>query len=92
MLSPRKGFGWIVDREGERAETRRLADRAAELGREDAVALSAAGAAKVVVLGELATGIDLLERGLALDRNLAWGWHFKSLASAFNSRRSKRLR
>jgi adenylate cyclase len=39
----RKGFGWIIDPEGESAEARRLARRAVELGRDDAVALTAAG-------------------------------------------------
>ena len=41
----RKGFGWVADRAAEIAETRRLARRAAELGRDDAVALANAGMA-----------------------------------------------
>ena len=35
------------------------------------------------MIGDLENGLDLLRRGLALDPNLAWGWHFRSFGSAF---------
>ena len=79
----RKGFGWVADRETEIAETRRLARRAAELGRDDAVTLANAGMALVVVAGDLDDGAALLEQALALNQNLAWVWHFSALAKAF---------
>ena len=79
----RKGFGWVADRDREIAETRRLAQRAADLGREDAVALCAAGAALVVVVGDFGDGPALIDRSLALNPNLAWIWHFSALARAF---------
>ena len=79
----RKGFGWVADRAAEIAETRRLARRAAELGRDDAVALANAGMALIVVAGELDDGAALLEQALALNQNLAWVWHFSALAKAF---------
>ena len=39
----RKGFGWVADRDREISETDRLARRAADLGRDDALALCTAG-------------------------------------------------
>jgi adenylate cyclase len=79
----RKGFGWVADRVAEIAETRRLARRAIELGRDDAVSLANAGMALIVVAGELDEGAALLEQALALNQNLAWVWHFNALAKAF---------
>jgi hypothetical protein len=42
-FSPRKAFGWVVDRKQEIAEARRLARRAVQLGKDDATALGIAG-------------------------------------------------
>jgi tetratricopeptide (TPR) repeat protein len=77
----RKGFGWATDREREIAETIRLAGRAADLGRDDAVALCAAGMALIVVVGNLDDA--LIDRALALNPNLAWVWHFSALTKGF---------
>ena len=79
----RIGFGWVADRQREAAEAEKLARRAADLGRDDAVALSAAGFVLVIVVGDLEYGDTLLDRALALNPNLAWGWHFSALAKAF---------
>ena len=79
----RKGFGWMVDRVLEIAETRRLARRAAEFGRNYAVALANAGMALIVVAGDLDDGAALIEQALGLNQNLAWVWHFSALAKAF---------
>ena len=79
----RKGFGWVGDPKLEAAETERLARLAADLGREDAVALCAAGIALVIVNGDLDEGPALIERSLALNPNLGWAWHFSALAKAF---------
>jgi adenylate cyclase len=79
----RKGFGWVADRERETAETERLARRGADLGRDDAVALCAAGAALVVVVGDLDYGSALVDRALGLNPNLGWAWHFSALTKAF---------
>ena len=79
----RKGFAWVADREREIAETDRLARRAADLGRDDPVALCAAGFALVVVADELDDGAALIDKGLALNPNLAWGWHFSALTKAW---------
>ena len=83
LLSPAQGFGWVGDREHEIAETRRLARRAAELGKDDAVALCNAGFSLVIVAGDLEDGAALIDRALALNPNLAWAWHFSALAKAF---------
>ncbi|MBV9702478.1 MAG: adenylate/guanylate cyclase domain-containing protein [Methylobacteriaceae bacterium] len=78
----RKGFGWVTDREPEIAEASRLARRAADLGRDDAIALCAAGSALVVVVGDLEDGAALIDRSLVLNPNLAWAWHLSALAKA----------
>jgi len=77
----RKGFGWVGDRPKEVEETRRLALRAAEKGREDAVALTNAGFA-LTMLGALEDGAAFLERAISLNPNLAGAWFLSGLASA----------
>jgi tetratricopeptide (TPR) repeat protein len=79
----RKGFGWVGDREREMAETDRLARRAADLGRDDAAALSNAGAALVIVVGDLDDGAALIEKSLALNPNLGWAWHISAFTKAW---------
>ena len=79
----RKGFGWAPTREFEIAEVRRLASRAAALGRDDAVALADAGTALIVVAGDLDDGADMVARALALNQNLASTWHFSAMAKAY---------
>ena len=79
----RVGFGWAAAGAFEIAEVRRLAHRAAALGRDNAVALSDAGPALIVVAGDLDDGADMIARALALNQNLASTWHFSSMAKAF---------
>jgi TolB-like protein/predicted Zn-dependent protease len=78
--SQRKVSGWVTDRESEIAETKILARRAAQLGRDDAVALTAAGIALGYVVGDLESCGDLIDRALSLNPNLAWGWLFSGWA------------
>jgi len=70
----RKTNGWIEDREGEIAETERLARRAVELDKDDAVALSCAGFSLAYVVGELDAGVAFIDRALLLNPNLATAW------------------
>jgi tetratricopeptide (TPR) repeat protein len=77
----RKGFAWITDHASEAAEALRLARAAAHAGRDDAIALAAAGFA-LVLFGEMADGDAFLERALALNPNLAWAWHIGGFAKA----------
>jgi TolB-like protein/class 3 adenylate cyclase len=75
--SQRKSSGWVTDwKEHEIAETARLARRAAELGRDDAIALCMAGVALAYVVGDLDDGAALIDRALLLNPNLAWAWIF----------------
>jgi len=81
--SQRKACAWIIDRQGEIAEAARLARQAAELGKDDAVALCTAGIALAFVVGERDDGAALIERALALNRNWAWAWLFSGWAKVW---------
>jgi TolB-like protein len=70
----RKTNGWMTDRVTEIAEATRLARRAVELGRDDAVALSFGGQVLAAVVGELDDGAAFVDRALSLNANLANGW------------------
>jgi hypothetical protein len=62
--------GWTTERAREIAETARLARRVAELGKDDAIALSTGGLALAYVTGDLEGGAALIDRALALNPNL----------------------
>jgi TolB-like protein len=70
----RKANDWIIDRAAEAAETGRLARLAADLGRNDAVALAWSAHALAYVVGDIKTGIALVDRALLLNANLAVAW------------------
>jgi TolB-like protein len=70
----RKSNGWIVDRTAEIAETERLARLAADLGRTDAVALAWSAHALGLVVGDIKTGVALVDHALRLNANLAVAW------------------
>ena len=70
----RKVNGWMTDRPREIAEGTRLARRAVELGRDDAVALTRGGHALGHLAGDLDGGIALLDRAVLLNPNLASAW------------------
>jgi TolB-like protein len=70
----RKVNGWMIDRPKEVAEGTRLARRAVELGRDDAVALTRGGHALAHFVGDLDSSIALVDRALVLDPNLAAAW------------------
>ncbi|HXV24512.1 MAG TPA: adenylate/guanylate cyclase domain-containing protein [Alphaproteobacteria bacterium] len=74
--SQRKVSGWVTDPTQEAAEARRLARRAAECGRDDAVALCTAGIALAYVVGDLEDGAAFTDRALVLNPNLVWAWLF----------------
>ena len=74
----RKGSGWMVDVAAEIAEAERYARRAAILGRDDAIALCAAGLALALVVGDIDAGADLTERSTLINPNLATAWLFSS--------------
>jgi TolB-like protein len=70
----RKVNGWMTDRPQEIAEGVRLARRAVELGKDDAVALARSGHALAHLTGDLDGGVALIDRALLLNPNLAPAW------------------
>ena len=71
-----KGNGWISDTPNEIAEVTRLAQRAVELGKDDAIALAASGWALAYVVRDLGVGAALIDCALALNSNLAEAWMY----------------
>jgi adenylate cyclase len=78
----RKANSWMLDRQREIEETERLAVRAVELGKDDAVALARAGHALAFVVGDLSSGAEFIDRALALNPNLAAAWLFSGWVRA----------
>ncbi|MBY0561964.1 winged helix-turn-helix domain-containing protein [Hyphomicrobium sp.] len=70
----RKVNGWMKDRAQESAVGVQLAQRAVELGRDDAVALTRGGHALAHLAGDLDSGIALLDRAVVLNPNLVSAW------------------
>jgi TolB-like protein len=70
----RNAGGWMVDRVLELAEAERTAKKAAILGQDDAVALSAAGLAFSDMIGLTEDGDALIDRAISLNPNLASAW------------------
>jgi len=80
----RKVNGWMIDRPGEIAEGARLARRAVDLGRDDAVALTRGGHALAHLTDDLAGGIAVLDRALVLNPNLASAWFIAGFLRTWN--------
>jgi adenylate cyclase len=72
----RKTNGWMRDVVQEVAETKRLARRATELGRDDAVALCWGAYALAYVAGDVDAGLAFIDQALALNPNLAAAWNY----------------
>lgn len=70
----RKSNGWVTDSAREIAETKRLAERATQLGQDDPQVLCWSGAALAIVVGEVDAGVSLIERSLRLNPNLMDAW------------------
>jgi len=71
-----KGSGWSSGTANEIAEVTRLAQRAVELGKDDAMALAAGGYALAYVVHDLGVGAGLIDRALVLNSNLAEAWFY----------------
>jgi tetratricopeptide (TPR) repeat protein len=69
-----KSEGWISVTGNEIAEVTRLAQRAVELGKDDAMALATSGWALAFVVRDLEGGAALIDRALVLNSNLAEAW------------------
>jgi TolB-like protein len=79
----RQSMGWIVDREAEAAEVRRLALRVSLIGRDDALALSWAGFSLVWICREYDSGAVMADQALAINPNLAAGWINRGFVSVY---------
>ena len=66
---------WVTDPERETAEGMRLARRAVELGQHDAVALAASAHVLTHLNRDVESSVELLDRAVLLDPNLAAGWY-----------------
>jgi TolB-like protein len=71
-----KTNGWFSNTPNDIAEVKRLAQRAVELGKDDAIALAASGWALAFVVRDLEVGAALIDRALALNSNLAEAWFY----------------
>jgi TolB-like protein len=80
---PARGNSWIAVTPNEIAEVTRLAQRAVELGKDDAIALAHSGYALAYVAGDLELGAALLDRALVLNSNLAEAWSFSGWVKIF---------
>jgi tetratricopeptide (TPR) repeat protein len=69
-----KGEGWISVTPNEIARVKWLAQRAVELGKDDAIALAASGWALGYVVRDLEAAAALIDRALVLNSNLAEAW------------------
>jgi TolB-like protein len=70
----KKVNGWASDYAQDVTEATRLARRATELGRDDAVALCWGGFTLAYVAGDIDTGMSFVGQALELNRNLAAAW------------------
>jgi TolB-like protein len=75
--------GWMTDRAKEIAEALRLARRAVELGKDDAVALVRGGHALAFFGRDMESGIPLLDRALQLNPNLPVAWYLSGWLRAY---------
>ena len=79
----RKLNGWVSDRAQETSEGIRLAKRAVELGKDDAVALCRGGHAFSWFLHDLDNSAAFIDRALALNPNLAAAWNLSGWVRAY---------
>jgi adenylate cyclase len=82
----RKVQGWIVDRDREEAEVRRLALHLAASGSDDDLALCSAGYALIWVCDDYDVGETMIDQALSINENLAAGWISRASASLFLGR------
>ena len=76
--------GWMIHRQLEVREAARLAERAVELGRDDAIALSSAGIVRLRVIGDIDAAAVFIDQALALNPNLVQAWYGGSFVKNCN--------
>ena len=65
----RKSHGWFTDRQQEISAASRFSRQAAELGRDDAIALSKAAHTLSYVVGDVDSSVALIDQALAVNRS-----------------------
>lgn len=80
----RKMNAWMKDRDTEIAEGLRLARRAIELGKDNAIALARGGHAIAFLGHDVETGVALLDRAIAVNPNLALAWYLSGWLRTYN--------
>jgi TolB-like protein/class 3 adenylate cyclase len=78
----RPTFGWGMVTDDERTRVNALARRAAELDKDDAVALTYAGYALVLACHELDDGAEFIERATTANPNLAIAWTYSGYVNS----------
>jgi TolB-like protein/class 3 adenylate cyclase len=73
----RQSQGWMIDRVKEMAEAARLAQKAVELGKDDAVALSGAAQVLGYIMHDFKACALTNDRALHLNPNLASAWYVR---------------
>ena len=79
----RKTSRWMINPAQETAEAVRLARRAIEVGKDDALALCYAGYALVHSVYELESAAAIIQRAIALNPHLAMAWQLSGTVHAF---------
>jgi tetratricopeptide (TPR) repeat protein len=74
----RKARGWMIEHVQESAEATRLARKAVHLGGNDPVALCMGGYALAYVAHEFNDAAAFMDRGLAINPNLAQAWNLSA--------------
>jgi tetratricopeptide (TPR) repeat protein len=74
----RKARGWMIEHVQENAEATRLARKAVHLGGDDPVALCMGGYALAFIAHEFDDAAAFMDRGLAVNPNLAQAWTLSS--------------
>lgn len=80
----RQSYGLVTDREREFREGVELAWRAAELGKNDAYALTRAAHAVSSLGQDIGSGASLVEQAIALNPNLAAAWYVRGWLRIFH--------
>src|SRR5262245_56209207 len=79
----RKSGRWMVNGTAEQSEAARLARKAMDLGRQDAIELTTAGFKVSFVVGDLNDGASLTARALELNPNFALAWSVSGRAQVW---------
>jgi adenylate cyclase len=80
----RRANGWADEGSSEFAEASQIAARAAEYGKDDAVALATSGIATGYMFENFELAASLMDRAQSLNPNLAMAWHLSGWIRCFS--------